>query len=131
MVQRFNETGPPVFTSISSMSRGILKETMHFNGDSSNTEILFRIIYPVNQLSIYGAVASWREQFGLTNEEKGREKLRCVNKNVWTSVNSQEVQLVVSPLKMASGNSLQEKVLNFEELSNKIQFSKLCEDVWF
>ena len=122
---------PVVFKSISAMSRGILKETIHFNGGSSNTEILFRINHPVNQLSIYGAVANWREQFGLTKEEKGREKLRSVNKNVWTSVNSQEVQLLVSPLKMASGNCLHEKVLNFEELSDKIQFSKLCEDVWF
>ena len=46
MVQRFKETGHFVFKSISALSRGILKrkkgtETMHCNGDSWNTELLF------------------------------------------------------------------------------------------
>ena len=44
MVQRFKETGHPVFTSASALSRGILrmlkgKETIHFNGDAMNTEL--------------------------------------------------------------------------------------------
>ena len=43
---------------------------------------------------------------------------------------SHEVQLLVSPPEMASGNSLQENILSFEALSDKIQFSKLCEDAW-
>ena len=107
MVQRFKETGHPVF---SALSRGILKrkkgeETMHFNGDSSNTELLFRIVHSVNQLSIYGSVANWCEQFGLTEGEKGREHL-SVNKSILISVKSHEVQVLVSPPKMASGNSL-------------------------
>ena len=41
-----------------------------------NTELLFRIIHSVNQLSIHGAVSNWCEQFGLTEEEKGQEKQR-------------------------------------------------------
>ena len=50
MFQRFRETGHPVFKSISALSRGIQKrkngkETIQFNGDSSNTELLFRIIH--------------------------------------------------------------------------------------
>ena len=64
MVQRLKETGHPVFTSASALSRGIQrmlkgKETIHFNADASNTELLFRIIHSVNQLSINGAVANW------------------------------------------------------------------------
>ena len=56
MVQRCKETGHPVCTSASALSRGILrtlkgKETIHFNADASNTELLFRIIHSVNQLS--------------------------------------------------------------------------------
>ena len=47
MVQRFRETGHPVFKSISALRRGILKQkkgksTIHFNGDSTNTELLFQ-----------------------------------------------------------------------------------------
>ena len=77
MVQRFEETCHPVFKSISALSRGILKHkkgksTIHFNGDSTNTELLFQTIHSVNQLSIHGAVANWCHQFGLTEEEKGR-----------------------------------------------------------
>ena len=46
MVGRFKDTGHPVFTSISALSRGILKkkinrDTVHFNADASNTEFLF------------------------------------------------------------------------------------------
>ena len=44
------------------------RDTIHFNADASNTELLFRIIHSVNQLSIYGAVSNWSEQFGLTEE---------------------------------------------------------------
>ena len=58
MVHRFKETGHPVFKSISSLSRGILKrkkgkETIHFNGDSSNTELLFRIFHSLNQQGVF------------------------------------------------------------------------------
>ena len=75
MVQRFTETGHPVFKGISALSRGILKrkqnrDTIHFNADSSNTELLFRTVHLANQLSIYGAVSSWCEEFGQTPNGK-------------------------------------------------------------
>ena len=46
MVERFKETNHPVFKSISALSRGTLKrqggrDTIHFNADSSNTQLLF------------------------------------------------------------------------------------------
>ena len=75
MVQRFKETGHPLLKSISALSRGILKnkgkDTTLFNSDCTNTELLFQTIHSVNQLSIYGAVANWCQQFGMTEEEKG------------------------------------------------------------
>ena len=58
------------------------RDTIHFNADASNTELLFRIIHSVNQLSIYGAVSNWCEQFGLTEEEKGQKN----RKNPWPKV---------------------------------------------
>ena len=94
-------------------------------GDSSKTELLFETSHFVNQLCIYGAVANWCEQFGLTEEEKGRDNL-SVNKNV----PPREAQLLVPPPTMASGNSLQENTLSFETLSNRSHFSKRCEDAW-
>ena len=80
MLQRFKETGHLVFKSISALSRGALKrkrsqETTHFNGDSSNTELLFRIIHSVNQFSNYGAVTNWCEPIGLTVDKRNKKDL--------------------------------------------------------
>ena len=74
MVQRFAETGHPMFKGISALSRGILKrkqngDTIHFNTDSLITELWFRIIHSANQLSIYGAVSRWCEEFGQKSNE--------------------------------------------------------------
>ena len=46
--------------------------TMHFNADSSNTELLFRTIHSANQLSIYGAVSSWLWRVRSTDSESKR-----------------------------------------------------------
>ena len=61
MVQRFKETRHLVVKSISALCRGILKQkkgknTIHFNGDSTNTELLSQTMHYGNQLSIYAAV---------------------------------------------------------------------------
>ena len=105
--QRFKESGHPVFKGISALSRGILKtkkgkNTIHFNGDSTNTELLFQTVHSVNQLSIHGAVVNWCKQFGLTEEEKGREHLSA-DKKMLTSIPPEEVQLLVSLPTMATG----------------------------
>ena len=57
MVQRFKETGHLVSESINALSRVILKQrkgrrTIHFNGDSMNTELLFQTVHSVIQLSV-------------------------------------------------------------------------------
>ena len=44
--------------------------TIHFNGDSTNSELLFHTVRSVNQLRVYGAVTSWCYLFGLQEEEK-------------------------------------------------------------
>ena len=123
MVQRFQETSHFVFKSISALSRGIPKkknsrETIHFNGNSTNTELLFQTIHSVNQLSIYGAVTKWCQQIGLT---EGRVNL-SVDKRTLTSVPSEEVQLLISPPTKASGNSLRENIF---ELRSTVQQNPL------
>ena len=82
MVQRNKETGHLVSKSTSALSRGILKQrkskcTIHFNG-----YFRFQTVHSVNQLSVYGAVANWCYQFGLTEEEKGRVAIPADNKNL-------------------------------------------------
>ena len=103
MIHRFKEAGHLVFKSISALSRGILKQkkgksTIHFNGDSMNTELLFQTVHSVNQLSVYGAVAKWCCQFGRTEEEQGRVGI-LVDSKILTMVEPEEVGLLVSPLR--------------------------------
>ena len=74
MAQQCKETGPPVLKGVSALSRGVLKQkkgktSIHFNGYSMNTELLFQTVLSVNQHSLYGAVAIWCYQFGATEDE--------------------------------------------------------------
>ena len=100
------------------------KRTIHFNGDSMNTELLFQTINSVNQLCVHGAVANWCHQFDLTEEEKGRISLPVDNK-ILTELKPEEVQLLVSPPTITTGNR------SFEALAGKIQLTQLCEKAYF
>ena len=42
----------------------------------SNTELIFRIIHSANQLSVYGAVSSWFEEFALKPNEREPRRVR-------------------------------------------------------
>ena len=65
MVERLEDTGHPVFKSMSALSRGILKkkngrDTIHFNADASNTELLFRISVFTEQFRIGVNNSAWQ-----------------------------------------------------------------------
>ena len=115
-----NDSSHQLFLSASALSRKG-KETTHFNAGAPNTELLFRIVHSVNQLSIYGAVSNGCEQFGLRPNE--REPIlktyaaeeNSVNKEILKSVHSREVNsLVCAPrTEPASGNRVRECLRNF------------------
>ena len=95
---------------------------------ASNTELMFRIIHSVNQLSICGAVTNWCEQSGLTEEEKEQEKQKeSVIKGGLTCVKSQQVKLLVSPPKLVFGTSLRDNIQDFESLTETIRLSRVSE----
>ena len=67
MVEHFKESGHPIFRGTSALNRGFLirkggRCTIHLNAESSHAELFFRTIHSANQLSIYGAAASWCEE---------------------------------------------------------------------
>ena len=102
MLQRFEETGHPIFTCVSALSRGILKrmknkDTIHFTAETSNIELLFRNIHFASQLSINGAVPSWSGRPGPNETEPVSEKIvtseESVNTETLKSVNSQAIKL--------------------------------------
>ena len=92
----------PVLLSCGILRRLKGKETIHFNADASNTELLFRIIQSVNQLCVYGPVADWCEQFGLTADGREQEKIlangESADKQKLKSDDSQEVRSNTSQL---------------------------------
>ena len=99
--------------------------------DASNTELLFRIIHSVNQLSIYGAVSNWCAQFGLTEDEKGQEStlekvVESVNKGILKSVNSQEVNFFGIFSKTSIWKKLSGEHSGLRTLSETIQFTRVC-----
>ena len=139
LVERLKDTGHPVFKSISALSRGILQKknnwgTIHFNADASNTELLFRIIYSVNQLIFTEQFRIGVNNFGLTEEEKRDKKNRkknrgqkCIDKS---EITSSETFGIFSP-RLVSWNSLRENIQDFESLSETIRFTRVCEGASF
>ena len=113
------------------LSRGVLKQkkgriSIDFNGDSMNTELLFRTVHSVNQISVHGAEANWCYKFVSTEDEKGRT-ISTVDNKILTKLKPEEVQLLVSPSTQATGNKMQERVSSFDEQAVKIQLAQLCE----
>ena len=92
------------------------------NADVLNAELLFKIIFSTNQLSICGAVSNWCYQFGLQEGEEHEiataQETLCTE--ILKSVNAEEVNsLVPSPrTTLASGNRLSEHLKTFK-LSTK------------
>ena len=69
MLLEFAESGHPTCRATTPLSRGIFKSkgrgklSIHFAADYPTFETIYRIILPVNQLSVYGAVAAECEEF--------------------------------------------------------------------
>ena len=128
MMERFKETSKQtVFKSIGALNRGILKnnrDIIHFNADASNTELFFRTIHSANQLSIYGAVSSWCEEFGLRPNERELTSERFVakeNEQLRKNVKLEEVNSMVQTPRSddpASGKSLHD---GFGESNSSMQ----------
>ena len=136
MVEQFEESGHPVFKSVSPSARGILrkknnKETIHFSAHPSNTELLFRTIHSANQPSIHGAVARWCEDLGMEADEKPP---KTKNDVTLKEVQPKEVtSLVKAPTdaQPAAGNGLRAVQQNFGTLGAKVQLTRICKEAAF
>ena len=75
MMVKFTESGHPVFRATSPLSRGVLKSkgggqlSIHYCVDPGTIETVFA---PVNQLSLYGAVAEMCEECESCHDRTGR-----------------------------------------------------------
>ena len=81
MPLEFAESGHPIFRAATPLSRGILKSkghgklSTHFTAFYPTMETVFRIIISANQLSIYGAVATFCEEFENHQDGSGEPDL--------------------------------------------------------
>ena len=86
----------------------------------------------VPNLSIYGAVSNWCEQFGLSGEEKGQEKQkiicdqRFIDKCNITRSKTLGISSKAGIWKQFAGN-----IRDYESLSETIRFTRVCEDAVF
>ena len=111
MLQRFVEIGHPIFTGTGSLNSGDFrrkknKNTIHFNAESSDVELLFRIIH--------SAVSSWSGQHSLAGAEPTSGKFvdseEIVDEETAKSVKPEDVNCLVDSARSwyAAGNSRQD-----------------------
>ena len=82
MKRKFEESRPPVFQGTNALNRGVMrkkkdKDTIHYNGESSNVELLFRIIHSANQFCVHGTAQIGVEPWEERNQRK--EKILGMN----------------------------------------------------
>ena len=81
MLLEFAESGHPIFRATTPFSRGILKSkgrgklSIHFAADGDTIDTIFRIILSVNQLSIYGEVATICDEFETHQDGSGEPEI--------------------------------------------------------
>ena len=96
---------------------------------------MYRTIHSVNQLSIYGAVASWCEKFGLKLDEKLPKTIFVFFfLHILQGVQPKEVTSVeMAPRNEvpAAGNSLREVQQNVETLKTDVQFTRVRKEATF
>ena len=88
------DTKHPVFPGVKASSRGILRQMkgktyIHFSAETTNTELLFEIVFSTNQLSIYGAVSKWcyqHESPGKEQPKASSEQEKNINQGLMDSV---------------------------------------------
>ena len=92
LMVELKETAYPVFEIIIALSRWILRrknnrDTIHFNVDASNTEVLLRTSHSANRFSIYGKISSWCGTVRTTAVRERAEfgKVRDRDKRKWTT----------------------------------------------
>ena len=119
-MERFRDTGHPVFKSISALSR---------RHHTTSVQVLQA------QLSIYGADSNWCEQFRFDREKKEQEiplgRKESVTKGVFIKCEFSRSETFGIFSKTCIWEQFAEKNQDFESLSEIIRFTRVCEDAIF
>ena len=130
MMIKFGESGHPVFRATSPLSRGTLKSkgggklSVHFCADGDTIETVFRTIISVNQLSIYGAVSDFCEEYKACQTGTGRQVVPEPSESFFAPADLM-IMTLTSPVEiLAQENRLQKHNERVENLSTTRSFDK-------
>ena len=135
MLLEFAESGHPTFRATTPLSRGILKSkrrgklSIHFAEDVDTIDTIFRIIFSVNQLSVYGAVAALCEEFESHQDSSGKPEIL-----MGQSIVLGEIKAEVPSQNEDSINDQiiwQQYIQQVESLSPENKVSKFCKEAGF
>ena len=125
IVEEFENSGNPVFKGVSPLGRGTLKmrsgrNTIHFNGECDNIDLLFRTVYAANQLCFYGAVTRLCEKQPEADSGKackGRpESDRRTPREIQIKQEERMPLVDIPRLPLASENRMLQNLENFESM---------------
>ena len=135
MLLKFAENGHPTFRATTPLSRSILKSkghgklSIHFTADEPIIETIFRIIISVNQLSIYGAVAAFCEEFESHQDGSGEPEILMGPSMVLGEIKAE--------ILLQNENSMNHQILwqqymeRIESLSPEGKVSRFCMEAGF
>ena len=135
MLLEFAESGHPTFRATTPLSRGILKSkgrgklSIHFAADQDTIDTIYRIILPVNQLSVYGAVAAICEEFEGHQDRTGELEILMGQSIVLGEVKAE--------VPLQNENSMNHQILwqqyieRIESISPESKVSKFCKEAGF
>ena len=135
MLLEFAESGYLAFRATTPLSRGILKSKGHgklsirFAADEFTIDTIFRIILSVNQLSVYGAVATICEEFESHQDGSGELEILTGQSIVLGEIKAE--------VPLQNENSMNHQILwqqyieRIESLSPESKVSRFCKEAGF
>ena len=135
MLLEFAESGHPIFRATTPLSRGKLKSkghgklSIHFAADELTIDTIFRIIFSVNQLSVYGAVAAVCEEFEGHQDRSGEPEILMGQSIVLGEVKAETPLHNENP--MNDQIIWQRYIQQVESLSQENKVSKFCMEAGF
>ena len=135
MLLEFAESECPTFRATTPLSRGQLKSkghgklSIHFAADELTIETIFRIIISVNQLSVYGAVAAFCEEFENHQDGSGEPEILMGQSIVLGEFKAEVPSQNENPLNHQI--LWQQYIERIESLSPESKVSRFCMEAGF
>ena len=135
MLLKFAESGHPMFRSTTPLSRGKLKSkgkgkvSTHFSADQDTVDTIYRIILSVNQLSVYGAVAAFCDEYEGHQDSTGQPVILVGQSNVLGEIKAEVPAHDEDPRNAQI--VLQQDFQQVESLSPENRLNKFCKEAGF